>query len=244
MPVEPNRPDEATDAGARATTGPARVTERLESGVSPVRLLLVLVPVLAMIGGGTALVGLWTMPFQPAARETVLEKPRPLPPGKTDGRNPMTIFDGMPTPSVPMPSVPDAGRPASAERPSGEAQAFDPKVVAAMVAKADAEEGEKFFRMCAACHTDAKDGPNRVGPKLWGMFDRPVAAVAGFNYSNALRAKEGTWTDESLAEYLHDPRRFAPGTSMTFVGIRDNSRLANLIAYLRTRSDRPTRPPT
>jgi cytochrome c len=238
MPVEAGQRDEATEADARAITGPARVSERLEGGVPPIRLLLVLVPVLAMIGGGMALVGLWTMPFLSPARETILEKPRPLPPVKTDDGNRTTIFDGVPTPSGP-----DAGRPASVEKPSAEAEAFDPKVVAAMVAKAEVEEGEKLFRLCAACHTDAKDGPNRLGPTLWGMFDRPVAAVAGFNYSNALRAKGGTWTDESLAQYLHDPRRFAPGTSMAFVGIRDNSRLANLIAYLRTKSDRPTRPP-
>jgi cytochrome c len=219
------------------------VTERLEGGVPPMRILFVLVPVLAIIAGGMALMWLWTMSFQPTARETILEQPRPLRPGKTEDGNRMTIFDGVPMPSVPTPSVPDAGRPASVEKPSAEAAAFEPKVVAAMVAKADVEEGERLFRMCAACHTDAKDGPNRLGPTLWGMFDRPVAAVDGFNYSNALRAKGGMWTDESLAQYLYDPRRFAPGTSMAFVGIRDNSRLANLIAYLRTKSDRPTRPP-
>jgi cytochrome c len=238
MPVEPGQPDEATVGDARATPGPARVSERLEGGVAPIRLLIVLVPGLAMIAGGMALMGLWSTPFQRAEREAIVEQPRRLPGKSEDGRR-MTSFDG-----VPMPSIPHADPPAGAGTQSGNAEVFDAKLVAALVAKADVAEGEKVFRLCAACHTDAKDGPNRVGPRLWGMFDRPVAALADFNYySNALRAKGGAWTDESLAQYLHDPRRFAAGTSMAFVGIKDNARLASLIAYLRTLSDRPARSP-
>ena len=65
----------------------------------------------------------------------------------------------------------------------------------------------------------------------------PKAAHSDFRYSAALRAKGGTWSYLELAEYLHNPRTFAPGTSMFFAGMRDNQRIADLIAYLRTLAD-------
>jgi cytochrome c len=197
-----------------------------------------------MIGGGMALVGLWTMPFQPAARETTLEasprppSPAPSPQGNSDEASRTEIFDSRPTPDIPK-----SGGPAIGDQPSGAPENFDPKVVAVLVGKADLEQGARLFRMCEPCHGGANSGPNRLGPNLWGIFDRPVATQPNFNYSNALRIKGGTWTDENLAEYLHNPRNFAPGTSMAFVGIKDNARLTNLVAYLRTLSDRPTRAP-
>ncbi len=38
---------------------------------------------------------------------------------------------------------------------------------------------------------------------------------------------------------IHDPRAFAPGTSMAFRGIAENAMIANVIAYLRMLSDNP-----
>jgi cytochrome c len=93
--------------------------------------------------------------------------------------------------------------------------------------------------MCAACHTDDKGGPHGLGSNLWNVVGSPKAARPEFRYSQALRAKGGIWSYRELAEYLHDPRASVPGTSMAFVGIKDNDRMASLIAYMRTRADRP-----
>ena len=45
--------------------------------------------------------------------------------------------------------------------------------------------GAAVFKKCAACHTDEKGGPNKVGPNLWGIVNRPIASHEGFAYSAA-----------------------------------------------------------
>ena len=66
------------------------------------------------------------------------------------------------------------------------------------------------------------------------VLQRPKASHAGFNYSEALKAKGGDWTLEDLAAFIHNPKGFAPGTKMSFPGIADAGDLGNLLAYLNT----------
>jgi cytochrome c len=113
-----------------------------------------------------------------------------------------------------------------------------------LLASASAEKGQASVKACQACHTFEKGGPNRVGPNLWGILDRPVASVAGFNYSAAMKAKGGKWGYAELNKYLLNPRGNVPGTNMSFAGItRDNQR-ADVIAYLRSLADSPAPLPT
>ncbi len=100
----------------------------------------------------------------------------------------------------------------------------------------DLDKGARVFKKCAACHTLAEGEGHKIGPYLWGMFDRPVASVEDFNFSDGMTARAaeiGTWTDENLAEYLTKPRDYVPGTNMSFVGLRKEKDRVNLIAYLR-----------
>jgi cytochrome c len=138
--------------------------------------------------------------------------------------------------------APAIGAPSGAieQAPARTDAAFDASVVVARLAAADPEEGAKTFRMCAICHSGEKGAPHKIGSNLWGIVGSRKAALPGFNYSTALKAKGGTWSYEDLAEYLHNPRTYAPGTSMAFAGMTDGGRIANLIAYLRTLSDNPT----
>ena len=59
------------------------------------------------------------------------------------------------------------------------------------LAKADADRGKAETKVCMTCHTLEKDGPNKVGPNLWGVVDRPRASHPGFDYSAAMKAKIG-----------------------------------------------------
>lgn len=43
-------------------------------------------------------------------------------------------------------------------------------------AKADADRGKAETKVCMTCHTLEKDDPNKVGPNLWGVVDRPRAS--------------------------------------------------------------------
>lgn len=97
----------------------------------------------------------------------------------------------------------------------------------------DATEGERAFRRCAACHQVGLDAANRIGPHLNGVVGRKVAAVEGFRYSRAMAASEFAWSEEELAKFLANPRQAIPGTTMVFVGIRDEVEIANLIAFLK-----------
>jgi cytochrome c len=108
-----------------------------------------------------------------------------------------------------------------------------------LLATADLEAGETAFKKCATCHTIEKGGANKVGPNLWGSVGAPHAHAEGFNYSEALKSKPGSWDYESLNAWLHSPKTYAPGTKMTFAGIKKVEERANLIAWLRTQSDSP-----
>ncbi len=113
----------------------------------------------------------------------------------------------------------------------------------ALVASADPAEGERVARACKACHSFEKGGPNKVGPGLWGIVGRPVAAHEGFSYSKALQELGGEWTWERLAAFLEKPKDFAPGTKMSYAGVTDPEKLAALLAYLGTLADQPVAPP-
>lgn len=115
--------------------------------------------------------------------------------------------------------------------------------IAQLLAKADAKAGEAVFKKCQACHDGAKGGPNKVGPNLYGLVDRPIATHEGFAYSAAMKdfSKGGAekWTFDHLNGFLHAPKKYVAGTAMGFAGIKKDEERANLIAYLATLADTP-----
>lgn len=100
----------------------------------------------------------------------------------------------------------------------------------------DPVAGQRLFLQCQSCHAVAP-GANRLGPTLHNVVGRHSGAVPGFNYSRANRDAGITWTPEKLFQYLENPRRVVPGTTMAFAGIADPQRRADLIAYLTTLHD-------
>lgn len=106
--------------------------------------------------------------------------------------------------------------------------------LSAMAAQAagDPEAGKKAFAKCKACHQLAA-GKNGVGPSLHGVFGRKAGTVEGFKFSDAMMAKAVTWNEETIAAYLADPKGYIPGNKMVFPGIKKESELADIIAYLK-----------
>ena len=128
----------------------------------------------------------------------------------------------------------------------GEAAAAVP--IATLLASADAGAGETVFKKCASCHTPEKGGPNKVGPNLWDVVNRPVASHEGFSYSAGMTTfSEGhkvVWDYDHLSFFLEAPKKHVPGTAMGFAGLKKDDERANMIAYLRTLSDNPAPLPT
>lgn len=100
-------------------------------------------------------------------------------------------------------------------------------------ASADPAKGEKVFAKCKACHK--VDGGDGTGPHLNGVVGREIASVAGFGYSDGLKAHAGKpWSPEDLSHWLENPKGFAPGNKMSFAGLPKVEDRANLIAWLAT----------
>lgn len=116
--------------------------------------------------------------------------------------------------------------------------------VIALLAKANVENGANLIKKCTICHDLTKDGPNRVGPNLWGIIGNKKAHRSDFAYSKALADKGGTWTYEDLFHMIHKPASFIPGTKMNFIGFKKPEDVADVIAYLNTLSDNPAPLPT
>jgi cytochrome c len=97
---------------------------------------------------------------------------------------------------------------------------------------ASAEKGAAAAKVCQTCHTFEKNGPNRVGPNLYGIVGDKKGEGRGFNFSAAMKAKGGTWSDDDLNQFIASPKAFVPGTAMGFAGIQKDTQRADVIAYL------------
>ena len=103
--------------------------------------------------------------------------------------------------------------------------------------------GDYFSKKCTVCHSIEKGGANKVGPKLWGVMNRPIGSVEGFGYSTAMKAYGGNWTFDEMNKFQWNPKKAIPGTIMAYAGNKKDQERANLIAYLANQSDSPPKLP-
>ena len=108
-----------------------------------------------------------------------------------------------------------------------------------VLASADVAAGKATSTKCEQCHDLSKGGPNKIGPNLFGVVDRPRASHEGFAYSGAMKGKPGNWTYDELFKFVKAPGVMMPGTKMSFAGLRSEKDRINLIAYLRSNADAP-----
>jgi len=118
--------------------------------------------------------------------------------------------------------------------------------IATLLASADPARGEAAVKSvgCVACHSFNEGGKAGVGPNLYGVVGGPHAHMEGYAYSAALKAKTGPWTYDELNEWLKKPAAYAPGTKMSFAGVADEKKRADIIDYLHTLAAAPVPLPT
>lgn len=227
MIVEPNPQDQAgahQDDSDERGRNPGKHVDVIgrtpPGGNSPLRWMVVAIPALLIVLGGYYLVSMLLTSMQQVPAVRRVAEPRPVP--AKDARNPTQSETAQ-------------------RRAPGETggDRLDVEAVLKRLAAADVNAGEAAFKVCLPCHAAERNGPHKVGPNLWNIVGARKAALADFRYSQALSREGGRWSYSELARYLHDTRNTVPGTSMAFFGIKDDRRMADLLAYMRTRADRP-----
>lgn len=108
-----------------------------------------------------------------------------------------------------------------------------------LLASASIDKGKKVAKKCVACHSFNKGGKNKVGPNLYNIMGGNKGVVPGYSYSKAIKAMGGEWGFDSMDNFLKKPKKYMPGTKMSFAGLKRSSDRAAIILYLRSFSDTP-----
>jgi cytochrome c len=104
----------------------------------------------------------------------------------------------------------------------------------ALAADAPASAGRKIFdSRCASCHVAASPGATTLGPSLVGIIGRKAGTQASGVHSRSVVESGIVWDRKSLARFLSEPGRAAPGTVMP-VSVTDSKELDALLDYLET----------
>ncbi|MDX7949774.1 cytochrome c family protein [Lichenihabitans sp. Uapishka_5] len=138
-----------------------------------------------------------------------------------------------------VPAKPGYDLPSAAAEQTSATPSAPAEPLPVLLAKADPVKGQAFAKACGACHNFEKGQGAKVGPPLWGVVGRQVASVAGFNYSDALKAKGGAWTMDDVNKFITNPKAYVAGTKMGFAGEGSPEKRAAIIAYLDKLSDNP-----
>ena len=116
----------------------------------------------------------------------------------------------------------------------------DDKVdISSLMALADINHGEKVFKKCSACHSIEAGGGNNIGPALYNVVGRKIAAIQDYKYSKALVEYKKNWSFEELNGFLIKPQKWIKGTKMAYAGLRKEKDRASIILYLNKYSDNP-----
>ena len=111
--------------------------------------------------------------------------------------------------------------------------------IMALLASASIADGEKVFKKCAACHSIAKGGGNKIGPALWGVLGRQAGLVSDYKYSKAMTSHGKAWSFEEMDGFLTKPKDWVKGTKMSFMGLKKETERAAVILYMNNNTDNP-----
>ena len=111
--------------------------------------------------------------------------------------------------------------------------------IMALFASTSASDGAKIFKKCAACHSIAQGGANKIGPALWGVLGRKAGSVSNYKYSKAMLAHGQSWSFEEMNGFLIKPKDWIKGTKMSFAGLKNANERAAVILYMNENTNSP-----
>jgi cytochrome c len=97
----------------------------------------------------------------------------------------------------------------------------------------DLAAGEQSFRKCLPCHAVGEGAANKVGPELNGLDGRKAGTAPNYSYSDANKNSGQVWSEATFKDYIVNPMAKMPGTKMAFPGIKNETEVGNLWAYLK-----------
>ena len=141
-------------------------------------------------------------------------------------------------PEKPAYQVANISATATAETTS-ESSSSESGEIMALLASASVADGKKIFKKCAACHSIAKGGANKIGPALWGVLGRKAGSISDYKYSKAMAAHAKPWSLEEMNGFLIKPKDWIKGTKMSFIGLKKDTDRAAVILYMNQNTDNP-----
>ena len=111
--------------------------------------------------------------------------------------------------------------------------------IMALFASVNLSDGEKTFKKCAACHSIAKGGANKIGPALYNVIGRQAGSLPDYKFSKGMVAYGKKWTPQEMNGFLENPKGWVKGTKMAYAGLKNPKERAALILFLNKNTDNP-----
>ena len=111
--------------------------------------------------------------------------------------------------------------------------------IMALFASTSSAEGAKIFKKCAACHSIAECGVNKIAPALWGVLGKKAGSASNYKYSKAMVEHGKPWSFEEMNGFLIKPKDWVKGTKMSFAGLKNEKDRASVILYMNDNTSSP-----
>ena len=111
--------------------------------------------------------------------------------------------------------------------------------VMTLFASVSLSDGEKIFKKCAACHSIAKGGANKIGPALYNVIGRQAGSLPDYKYSKGMIAYAKKWTAQEMDGFLENPKGWVKGTKMAYAGLKDPKERAAVILFMNENTNDP-----
>ncbi|MBJ57960.1 MAG: hypothetical protein CMP24_06960 [Rickettsiales bacterium] len=124
------------------------------------------------------------------------------------------------------------------EKEKSEKKEISNSALADLISRSDKDSGKKFItKNCSACHEFKLPHKNKIGPSLALLIDRRIGTIEGYKYSKTFKQMDGDWNLVNLYYFLKNPKEWAPGTKMSYKGIKKDNDLINVLNYIAFNKD-------